>query len=253
VGPIKRGPAPPKIGEEEDMNPTRETARLGGLLWLFATVAGGFGLSYIRSKVIVPDDAAATVANIMASEFLYRAAIVGALLSQIFMFFFGLTLFRVFKNVNEVLARLLLISIMMSVGIAVVNTLNHFEALLILSQADYLKVFNPEQLKAMAMTSLRLANGSGQGLLEIFWAPFYFSFGLLVIRSKFLPQVLGVLLMIMGVGFATNILEKFLIPQFHPVLFTRLAMSLGALGGIPTILWLLIMGAQVQPLDSQAS
>jgi hypothetical protein len=230
-----------------------KTARLAGLLWLLATVTGGFGLSYIRSKVIVPEDAAATVANILASEFWYRAAIVGTLLSQIFMFFFGLTLFRVFKNVNEVLARVLLISIMMSVGIAVVNTLNHFEALLILSQTDYLKVFNPEQLKAMAMTSLRLANGSGQGLLEIFWAPFYFSFGLLVIRSKFLPQVLGVLLMIMGVGFATNILEKFLIPQFHPVLFTRLAMSLGALGGIPTILWLLIVGAKAQGLDTEVS
>src|SRR5712692_7043313 len=235
------------------MNSTKNTARLAGLLWLFAVVTGGFGLSYVRSKVIVPEDAAATVANIMASEFLYRAAIVGTLFSQIFMFFFGLTLFRLFKGVHEVLATVFLVSIMMSVGIAVVNTLNHFEALLVLSQADYLQVFNPEQLKAMAMTSVRLANSSGQGLLEIFWAPYYFSFGLLIIRSKFLPKVLGILLMIMGVGFATNILEKFLIPQFHPVILTRLAMTLGALGGIPTILWLLIMGVKVQPLAEPAS
>ncbi len=235
------------------MNSTKNTARLAGLLWLLAVVTGGFGLSYVRSKVIVPEDAAATVANIMASEFLYRAAIMGTLFSQIFTFFFGLTLFRLFKRVHELLATVFLISIMMTVGIAVVNTLNHFEALLVLSQADYLKVFNPEQLKAMAMTSVRLANSSGQGLLEIFWAPYYFSFGLLVIRSKFLPKVLGILLMIMGVGFATNILEKFLIPQFHPVMFTRLAMTLGALGGIPTILWLLIMGAKVQPLAEPAS
>ena len=232
------------------MNSGKNTARLAGLLWLLATVTGGFGLSYIRSKVIVPEDAAATVANIIASEFLYRAAIVGTLLSQVFMFFFGLTLFRVFKDVNEALARVLLISIMMSVGIAVVNTLNHFEALLILSQADYLKVFNPEQLKAMAMTSLRLANGSGQGLIEIFWAPFYFSFGLLVIKSKSLPKIIGIFLMIMGVGFAVNILQKFLFPPFHPVMFTQLAMLGGALGGLPTMFWLLIKGAKVQPTRS---
>lgn len=232
------------------MNSGKNTARLAGLLWLLATVTGGFGLSYIRSKVIVPEDAAATVANIIASEFLYRAAIVGTLLSQVFMFFFGLTLFRVFKDVNEVLARVLLISIMMSLGIAVVNTLNHFEALLILSQADYLKVFNPEQLKAMAMTSLRLANGSGQGLIEIFWAPFYFSFGLLVIKSKSLPKIIGIFLMIMGVGFAVNILQKFLFPPFHPVMFTQLAMLGGALGGLPTMFWLLIKGAKVQPTRS---
>ena len=115
----------------------------------------------------------------MASEFLFRAAIVSSLFSQIFMFFFGLTLFHLFKEVNKRLATVFLASVMMTVGIAVVNTLNHFEALLVLSQADYLKVFNPEQLNAMAMISLRLANSSGQGLLEIFWTPFYFSFGLL--------------------------------------------------------------------------
>jgi hypothetical protein len=235
------------------MNTTSKSARLAGLLWFLAAVTGGFGLFYIRSYVIVPGDAAATVAQIRASEFLYRAAIVGTLLSQMFMFFFGLTLFRLFKEVHKVLASVLLISIMMTVGIAVVNTLNHFGALLVLSQADYLKAFTPEQLNAMAMNFIRLANGSGQGLLEIFWTPLYFSFGLLVIKSRFAPRILGFLLMVMSVGYAVNILDKFLVPQFHPVAFTRLAMTLGALGGIPSILWLLIMGVKAQPVDHVAS
>lgn len=59
--------------------------------------------------------------------------------------------------------------------------------------------------------------------------------------------------MFMGVGFALNVFEKFLFPQFYPALFSQLAMLGGALGGIPTILWLLIKGAKVQPLDDQAS
>ena len=234
------------------MNSSKKTTRLPALLFLLAAVTGGFGLFYIRSYVIVPGDAAATVANIRAAEFLYRAAIVGTLFSQIFMFFFGLTLFHVFREVNKRLATVFLTSITMTVGLAVANTLHHFEALLILSQADYLKVFNPEQLNAMAMTSVRLANSPGQGLLEIFWTPYYFSFGLLVFKYRFLPRVLGILLMIMGVGYAINILDKFLVPQFHPLMFTRLAMTLGALGGIPTIFWLLIKGLKVQPLDDQA-
>jgi hypothetical protein len=195
--------------------------------------------------VIVPGDAAATVANISASEFSYRAAIVSNLLSQSFMFSFGLTLFHLFSEGQKRLATVFFTSVMMTVGIAVVNTLNHFGALSVLSQADYLKVFTSEQLNAMAMNYLRLANGAGQGLLEIFWAPLYFSFGLLIIKSRIAPKILGVLLMIMGVGYLINIFDKFLIPQFHPVLFTRLAMTLGALGGIPTILWLLIRGANV--------
>ena len=102
------------------------------------------------------------------------------------------------------------------------------------------------------MIFLRLA-GSGQGLLEIFWTPLYVSCGLLIIKSKYLPKLLSILLMIMGIGYAINIFDKFLIPQFHPLMFARLAMSLGALGGIPTILWLLIKGARVQPLNEPAS
>ncbi len=220
----------------------KTTGRLAGLLYLMAALSGGFSLFYIRSKVIVSGDAAATVANIMASEFLYRTAVVSNLLSQVFTFFFGLTLFQLFKDANKFWATVFLASVMMTVGLAVGNTLNHFEALLLLGQADYLKVFNPAQLNALAMTSVRLANGSGQGVLEIFWTPYYFSFGLLVFKYRFLPRILGVLMMMMGIGYAINILDKFLVPQFHPLAFTRLAMSLGALGGIPTLLWLLIKG-----------
>lgn len=226
------------------MNSNKNRARLAGLLWLLASVAGGFGLMYVRSRVIVTGDAAATVANIMASEFLFRAAVVSNLLSQVLLFFFGLTMYRLFREVDKALATVFLASVMMTVAVAVVNAFNSFGALLVLGQAEYLRAFTAEQLNAMAMLFLRLYNSIGQGLLEIFWTPLYFSFGLLVIKSKFLPKLLGILLMLMGVGFAVNVFTKFLIPQFYPAMFTQLAMLLGALGGISTTLWLLIKGAK---------
>lgn len=227
----------------EETNENKRTARLVGILFLLATITGGFGLSYVRSNLIVPGDAAATAANITASEFLFRVAIVSTLLSQVFMFFVGITLFRLFSKTDDVLRTVLLASVLITVAIAIVNTLNNFGVLLLLNPADYLKVFTTEQRQAIAMTLLRLSN-SGQGLLEIFWTPYYLSFGLLVLKSRLLPKVLGILLIIMSTGYAINILDKFLVPQFHPVAFTRLAMSLGALGGIPTMLWLLVKGAQ---------
>ncbi|HVG34403.1 MAG TPA: DUF4386 domain-containing protein [Pyrinomonadaceae bacterium] len=237
----------------EDMDSSRNRARLAGLLWLLVAVTGGFSLFYVRSKVIVSGDAAATAGNIVASEFLFRAAIVSNLFSQVFLFFFGLIIYRLFKEVNKALATVFLTSVMMTVAIAVVNAFNSFGALLVLSQADYLKAFTTEQLNALAMIFLRLNNSFGQGLLEIFWVPFYFSFGLLIIKSRYLPKILGILMLLMSVGFAINILDKFLIPQFYPALFTRLAMTLSALGVLPTIFWLLIKGAKVQPLDEQAA
>lgn len=235
---------------EISLSPLKKTARLAGLLWFLNVVTQAFNLIYIRSNVIVSGDATATAGNIMASEFLFRTAIVSGLFSHLFFFFLGLTLFHLFKEVNKRLATVLLASVMIAVAIAVVNTLNHFGALLVLSQADFLKVFNSEQHNAMAFIFLRLANSSGQGFLEIFWTPYYFSFGLLVIRSRFLPKIFAILLMIMGVGFAINIFEKLLFPQFYPVVFTQLAMMGGALGGIPTILWLLIKGAKEQTVNS---
>ena len=234
------------------MNMNKNAGRLAGFLWLLSTITGSLSLIYIRSNVLVPGDAAATAGNLMASESLFRAAVVSSLFSQVFLFFLGLTLFHLFKAVDRWLATVLVASVMVTVAIAVVNTLNHFAALLVLSQADFLNVFNPEQLNAMAFVFLRLANSAGQGLLEIFWAPYYFSFGLLIIRSRMLPKILGILLMIMGFGFAINVFEKFLFPQFYPALFSQFAMLGGALGGIPTMFWLLIKGARVQPLNDQA-
>jgi hypothetical protein len=227
------------------MKSTNHTVRLPGLLWFLSAVFGGFGLFYIRSNIIIPGDATATAANIMSSQFLYRTAIVSTLFSQVFLFLFGIALFYLFKEVNRMLATVLLTAVMMTVGIAVVNTLNHFAALLLLSQAEYLKVFSPEQLNAMAMLFLRLANSFGQGLLEIFWTPYFFAFGLLIIRSRFAPKILGILLIVASVGYGINVFTKFLIPQFHPVTFTRSAMALGALGVLPTLLWFLIIGAQI--------
>jgi hypothetical protein len=235
------------------MNSSNGTGRMAGLLWLLSTATGGFGLFYIRSNVIAPGDAVATAGNIMAADSLYRAAIVSSLFSQIFLFFLGLTLFHLFQKVDKRLATALVASVIIAVAIAVVNTLNHFGALLVLGQADYLNVFNSEQLNAIAMTLIRLANSAGQGLLEIFWAPYYFVFGLLIFKSRFMPKIFGILLMIMGVGFALNVFEKFLFPQFYPALFSQLAMFGGALGGIPTMLWLLIKGANVQSLEPKAS
>lgn len=228
-----------------------KTARLAGLFWLLAAITGGFGLLYSRSMV-VSGDAAATAANIVAHGSLFRAAIVSLLISQLFMFSLAVTLFHLFEEVNRVLARVLFTALTISIAMAVLNQINSLGALLILTPADYLKAFSPEQLNTIATVFLRMSN-YGQGLLEVFWIPYYFAFGLLVIKSNYLPKIFGIFLIIASIGFGTNIFVKILDPQFHPLLFTRLAMSMGALSGIPTILWLLIKGVKVQPLDQPAS
>jgi Domain of unknown function (DUF4386) len=232
---------------EEEIS-LKKTARLAGLLFLLQALTIGFSLGYVRANLIVAGDAAATANNIMANESLFRMAIVSNLFSQIFLFFLGLTIFRLFKGVDKTLAAVFLASTLMTVAIAVINSLNNIAALLVLSKADYLNVFGQEQLNAIMMMFLRL-NNSGIGLLELFTALSLFSFGLLIIKSKNMPKILGILLVIASFGFPINTFTKLLIPQFYPATFTRLAMFCGALGGIPIILWLLIKGVKEQQIS----
>ena len=49
-------------------------ARLAGLLYLLITIASIFSFFYMRSRLIVHGDAAATATNILASEGLFRMA-----------------------------------------------------------------------------------------------------------------------------------------------------------------------------------
>jgi Domain of unknown function (DUF4386) len=234
--------------------PSSATARgrRAGALWLVAVVTGGFALTYVRSHAYVPGDPSATAHAILADVFRFRLAIVSALVSQVAMLFLALELYRLFAPVGRALARVLLVSMLISVALACANQLPNLVSLLLLVPDPYLQVFPQAQREAMVLLLLRAQNGSGQAMLEIFWTPFYVSFGWLALRSRALPRILGVLLVVMGVGFALNIATKLLVPQWQPAFFTQLAMALGALGGIPTMLWLLVRGLvlEARPADA---
>ena len=58
-------------------------ARVAGFLYLMLLPLGIFGMLYVPTRVIVPGDAAATAANILASESLFRLSVVSALMVQL--------------------------------------------------------------------------------------------------------------------------------------------------------------------------
>lgn len=217
-------------------------SRRAGLLWLFATLTGGWALTYVRGHLYVPGDAVATTNAILAHTATFRWAITATLVSEVLLLFLSLEFYRVFAPVERGLSRLLLASALLTVGLGVANQLPNLVALLLLGPDAYLQAFADIQRQALVLVLLRVQNGFGQALVEIFWTPYYVALGLLVVRTRALPRVLGVLLVVMGIGFSINILDKLLAPTFYPLLFTRSAMALGALGAIPTMLWLLIRG-----------
>lgn len=228
----------------------KQRGRIVFLFWALYAAPAIYSLQYVRPKLIVFGDTLATVNNITAHELLFRMGIVSHLIAQVFLLLFGMAVVRLFNGVNKTWTSIFWTSILMTVAITVVNTLNYVAALIILSKADYLNVFQQEQLHALVMLFLRLSN-FGQALFEIFWGLYLFAFGLLIIKSRFIPRILGMLMIVGSIGFPINTFTKLLVPEFYPGIFTQVTMFLSGLGVVPTLFWILIVGAKEQRLNSE--
>ncbi len=134
-----------------EMNETKKTARLAGFLYLLVGITAPIGLLYVPGRLIVPGDATATADRLRASGWLLRIGIGSELFHQVAIVFVVLVLYRLFKAVDEQQARLMVIlGALVSVPIVFLNVLNEIAALILVSGADFLSVFDKRQLDALA-------------------------------------------------------------------------------------------------------
>jgi len=219
-------------------------ARVAGFLYLLVIPLGIFGALYVPSKLIVAEDAAATANRLMASESLFRLAIVSDMLAPFVLIFVVLFLYQLLKPVDKNMAWLMVIFLLLGASIATLNKLNQFAALHILSGADYLNVFTNAQLQALALLFLRLYARGGT-IAAVFWGLWLFPMGYLVFKSGFLPKILGLLLIIACFGYVIDSFATFLGYSVNIGLFA-------ALGEVLFILWLLIKGVNVEQWEKRA-
>jgi hypothetical protein len=225
------------------MNSINKTARMAGLLYLIYIVTTIAADVFGRSKLIVFGDATATAQNIMASEWQFRMGITGDLVSAVFFLLAAWALYVLLKPVNKDLALLFLLLNLGGVAVYSLNLLNQFAAVLLLSGADYLKVFQANQLQALAMFFLNL-HKNGYWIAQIFFGAWLFPLGYLVFKSGFIPKILGIVMMIHCVGWLLTFLQFFLFPGFGVI--TYLTYPLGLISEFGLTLWLLIKGVKDQ-------
>ncbi len=181
-----------------------KAARVAGVLYLLMVLTAPFALIYVPGKLMVPVDATATADRLRASESLLRLGIGSELFHQAVAIFLVLALYRLFKPVNEKRAVLVVIlGALVSVPIVFLNVVSEIAALILVSGADFLSVFEKQELDALAYLFLRL-HEQGLVVTSIFWGLWLFPFGMLVIQSGFIPRVLGVLLLIAGSAYLAS-------------------------------------------------
>ena len=225
------------------MNSINKTARMAGFLYLMYMVITIPADALGRSPLIVFGDAATTARNIMASEWQFRIGIIGDLVSAVFFLLAAWALYMLLKSVNKDLALLFLLLNLGGVAVYSINLLNQFAAVLLLSGADYLKVFQADQLQSLAMFFLNLKT-NGYWIAQIFFGAWLLPLGYLVYKSGFLPKFLGIVMMIHFVGWTMTSLQFFLFPGFTAI--TYVTYPLGFISEFGLTLWLLIMGVNEQ-------
>jgi hypothetical protein len=217
-------------------------ARIAGVLYLIIIIVGALGQIFIRGRLIVPGDAVSTAGNLLASQSLWRIGIAGDLLMHIFDIPLMLTLYLLLKPVNNNLAVMAVLFNLIQTAVLVVNKLNLLLPLFLLGNAEYLKVLEPQQLQAFAYLPLKLHDyGFGIGLL--FFACVCLVQGYLIIKSGFLPKLIGVLMALAGLSYLANSTTLLLAPAYAETVVPVLALAL--LGELSLSLWLIVKGVNV--------
>lgn len=229
------------------MTSIKQQARIAGLLYLLACITAPFSLIYVPSALLVPGDATATANRVRASTTLLRLSIADELFVSIAVILAVLAFYRVFRGVNERRAVLMATLMLVSVPISLFNILNDIAPLILVSGAGFLSAFPASQLDALTYLFLRL-HAHGLIVAQIFWGLWLFPFGMLVIRSGFIPRLLGVLLMIAGFGYVVSSSAVLFLPQ-HARVVSLLAVVL-EMGELPLLFWLLLWGAREQTSET---
>jgi hypothetical protein len=226
-------------------NSDKKTARIAGALYLMLCAAGFFYLRYVPSKLIVRDDPSVTVSHIIASETLFRVGILVGIIGYILFLVLPMVLYKLLSPVNKMHAILMVSLAVVSVPVSLTNLLNQFAVLTLIGKANYLLVFEAEELQARVMFYLDCYR-NGNLLASVFWGLWLFPFGYLVFKSGFLPKLIGILLMMGCFGYVANFVGRFLIANYSDLGISSYITIPGSLGELGICLWLLIRGVKTQ-------
>lgn len=228
------------------MRPLIRTARITGLLYLALAVVGGLGFLVIRNQLFVPDDATATLANLIERETLARAGIaleLGIVVTQALV---ALWFYRLFRSVDAFAAGAL-------AGFGIVN------AVAILGSAAFLATaldvalehsIAPAGDPSASVQLMYVLSGNLWGVAKAFFGLWLIPMGRLVLRSGWMPRPLGWILVVGGVGYLLSAFVTYLVPGGQTIAD---ALALTSVGEFWIIGYLLIFGVRRGAVEGKRS
>jgi len=231
------------------MTDRKRNAHMAGLIYVLLVFTGIISLAYVPGQIMVHGDSAQTLANLRASENLFRLGLIAGLTCQVLYILLPLSLYRLLKSVDEPKARLMAILAIVSVPISFVAYSHKFKVLSLLGSSDGLAGFDAAQTNAQIL--LALASYSNTiSLASLFWGLWLLPFGYLVFKSGFLPKILGLFLMAGCFGYVISLIGSTLWPTAYAASGISSFISIpSAIGEIGIAFWLLFMGVKKSPVN----
>ncbi|MGV8964495.1 MAG: DUF4386 domain-containing protein [Candidatus Saccharimonadaceae bacterium] len=225
----------------------RTAALTAGFGSIFTALVAGFSFGFVRTSLIIPGDATATVNNIMASGILFRAGIFGWLIIIILDILVAWSLYVFFRPVNRSVSLLAGWLGLAAATISGIAQLNIIIVLSLLSGANYLKVFEPAQLYALSLLFLNAFDKIWAIGLFVFGCHLFFR-GFLAFRSGFIPRIFGVLLLIASLCYLVSTSANILLPNYENYKATVDMIISGplAIGELSLAFWLIFRGGKIQ-------
>jgi hypothetical protein len=224
----------------------RLKARAAGVLYVLAGTTSALGEFIILGKFVVSGNAATTATNILANEAIYWLGFTVALIAVALHLAWAVLFYDLFRPVNRSLTLLATFFLLVGCTMLAVASLFQIAPLIVLTGRSSLSVLPVEQVQALALTFLNV-NAQAYNIFLVFFGFYLLLIGYLIVRSTFLPRLLGVLVAFAGVGYLT-LLWPPLADELSPF-----NLAPAALGEPSLMLWLLLVGVNAQRWKEQAA
>src|SRR3979490_2866748 len=184
-----------KVGETSP----RLKARITGVFYLLTILTGIFAQGFVSGSLVVDGDAAATATNILTHKSLFQLGFAVYLIEMACQIAITALFYDLLKPAGRSVS---LLAAFLGFAGCVMKTLSRLffiAPLFILGGAHYLSVFSAEQLQALALLFLKV-NDHGAAIALVFFVFYALLTGYLIIRSTFLPRLLGALAVLASLG-----------------------------------------------------
>lgn len=219
--------------------------RIAGVFYLAIILLGVFGEAFVRAKLVVSGNPAATAQAISASPLLWRMGIVGDLLMHVFDIPVIVVLYLLLKPVNKSLALFATFINLIQTAVLAANKLSLLVPLYLLDGSPSLSALSTTQLQTLSYVAIK-AHGYGFGVGLIFFGVACLVRGYLMFKSGYVPKIFGLLMFVAGFCYLINSFALLLAPAFASALFPGILLP-AFIGELAFCLWMIVKGVNLAP------